>query len=206
MLGDHGNGPKGIMGKLKKVKDTVSQHLQENSVTLQQTRTVSPEPERYRLETSSTMPTPSVPLLARPEVAKLDEQVMPQSSIAIEPEIVTRPFVKVKVVTWNMAESLPTGDLTELLGHVPRPDAANNLPRSPLNPELPELTLNDGVLISRSIRDRLFRLTHLLVIQTTSTTSLWSALKSLPGFLPRSTTLERVVGGPAESTRHGRKF
>lgn len=43
-----------------------------------------------------------------------------------------------------MAESLPTGDLTELLGDVPRPEACNNLPRSPLHPDLPELPLNDG--------------------------------------------------------------
>lgn len=71
---------------------------------------------------------------------------------------ISRSFVKVKVITWNMHENLPVGDLTDLLGQIPAAseetceektsaqDASfdSRTTKSYDNARLPELPLQEG--------------------------------------------------------------
>ncbi|KAI9066127.1 DNase I-like protein [Trametes sanguinea] len=51
-------------------------------------------------------------------------------------------FIKVRILTWNMHDSLPKGDVEELLGSVPLPNPSDSLPKDDSTHSLPAFPAN----------------------------------------------------------------
>ncbi|EJD49680.1 DNase I-like protein [Auricularia subglabra TFB-10046 SS5] len=116
---------------------------------LKRHRPRSPEPERA---------TTQQPVRARLQALFSSPPVLPPLDVPLSPTLLSPPavtveppdlpavpaprFLKVRIVSWNMNESLPKGDLSELLGHVPlyKPSDGHLIDRI----RLPDLTLEPG--------------------------------------------------------------
>ncbi|KAG5642058.1 hypothetical protein DXG03_003729 [Asterophora parasitica] len=106
------------------------------------TRAASQGPVFSRLQNlfppNTSQPPPSHAL--RPRLAPEKIAVSPQS----KPVHHTRKAFKVRILTWNMHDSVPKGDLEELFGKVPLwssnaagPDVAGSIPVFPLEADHP---------------------------------------------------------------------
>ena len=81
-----------------------------------------------------TLPAPSIPRL---EVSDILSPPPPPPP----PKIPERPFLKIRIITWNHGYSLPKGDLETLLGTVP---VYEPLPPDADRSKLPALGLDDA--------------------------------------------------------------
>ncbi|KAG8825868.1 hypothetical protein FRC17_008488 [Serendipita sp. 399] len=66
--------------------------------------------------------------------------IVTPTNVAAPPEIPEPDYVKIRIVTWNMNEALPKGDLAPLLGTVP---AYQNNSNTKLGLKIPDLSLSE---------------------------------------------------------------